>query len=289
MCLFFLVCIMSILRVTKRDPSTINNEVDFNPSVFKYYVDRIEVKKESVKNGLKPAFCGMLDELLRPDEANYTLDGNWNFSDPTTASTVIGGTTTIINTYEGVKYVYRQATQILINAAVPANLNGFAGLTYKASLNPMTFASTYTLTTDLNEITHGELIQDGQANTIVPISNLGGTPRISATFRTTNAGYGPIQPGEQGTHGIDEFGYYRPITFWNETVVNETTQGADEYYATLTESNTGFTLNTKKILFALRDNGDALPRYNPIDLVTFANLIKLHYFYRYSTPVEAEI
>lgn len=280
---------MSILRVIKRDPSTINNAVDFNPSVFKYYVDRIEVKKESVKNGLKPAFCGMLDELLRPDETNYTLDGDWNFSAPTTASTVIGGTTTTINTYEGVKYIYKQATQTLINEAVPANLNGFQGLTYKASFNPTTFTNTYTLTTDLNEITHGELIQDGQANTIVPISDLGGTPRILASFNTVDAGYGPIQPGEQGTHGIDEFGDYRPLTFWNDSVVNETTQGADEYYATLTESNTGFTLDTKKIIFALRANGDALLRYNPIDLVTFANLIKLHYFYRYSTPVEAEI
>lgn len=280
---------MSILRVIKRDPSTINNEVDFNPSVFRYYIDRVEVKKESVKNGLKSAFCGMLDELLRPDETNYTLNGSWSFSDLKTASTVIGGTTTTINTYKGVKYIYRQATQTLINAAMPASLNGFTGLTYKASFNPMTFSSTYTLTTDLNEITHGELIQNGQANTIVSISNLGGTPRVLASFNTTNAGYGSIQSSEQGTHGIDEFGSYRPLTFWNESVTSETTQGSDEYYATLTESNTGFTLDTKKILFALKSNGDALPRYNPIDLVTFANLIKLHYFYRHSTPVEAQI
>ena len=280
---------MSILRVTKRDPSTINNDVDFNPSVFRYYVDRFEVKKESVKNGLKPAFCGMLDELLRPDETNYTLDGDWNFSNLTTAQAVIGGTTTTINTYAGVKYVYRQAAQTMLTDLISANLNGYTGRTFKTAFNPMTMGMMYVETTNLDEITHGELIQDGETNQFVPLENLGGTPRIGATFQTTNAGYGPIQSGEQGTHGVDEFGDYRPLTYWNETVESETTQGADEYNATLAERNTGFTLDTKKILLALGSNGDVLLRYNPVDLVTFAKLIKLHYSYRYSTPVEAEI
>lgn len=280
---------MPILRVIKRDISAANNDVDFNPSVFKYYVDRIEVKKQSVKDGLKSAFCGMLDEMLRPDETDFNTSANWSFGNRRVSAAIIGGTTTTINTYTGVKYIYRQATQTLINAAVPANLNGFEGLTYKSSLNPMTFTTIYTLTTDLNEITHGELIQDGQANTIVPIQNLGGTPRILASFNTVNAGYYAVQPGEQGTHGVDEFNDYRPLSYWNETYETGPTVNNNEYYGLLTENTTGFTLDSEKILLSLTDQGDALARYNPSDLAVFVSLISIQFNYRPGKPAELEL
>lgn len=280
---------MPILRVIKRDPSKINNQIDFNPSVFKYYVDRTEVKKESVKNGLKPAFFGMLDSLIRPDESNFVLEGDWSVSNLTTAETIIGGTTTIINNYQGWRYIYRDATSTMLTALIPANLNGYTGRTFKTEFNPATMGAMYIETTNLDEITHGELVQDGQDNQIVSIASIGGTPRISATFQTTNAGYSPIQSGEQGTHGQDEFQDYRPLSYWNETVETTTTTGGNEYYGTLTESNTGFVLNTKRILFSLSSSGDALERYNPIDLAMFANLIKLNYSYRNSAPVEIEM
>ena len=280
---------MPILRVIKRDPSKINNQIDFNPSVFKYYVDRTEVKKESVKNGLKPAFFGMLDSLIRPDESNFVLEGDWSVSNLTTAETIIGGTTTIINNYQGWRYIYRDATSTMLTALIPANLNGYTGRTFKTEFNPATMGAMYIETTNLDEITHGELVQDGQDNQIVSIASIGGTPRISATFQTTNAGYGAIQSGEQGTHGIDEFNDYRPLAFWNETVTTTITLGAEEYYGKLTESHSGFTLDTNKILFATTPGGEALRRYNPTDLICFASLVKLHYEYRLGKPAEAEV
>ena len=280
---------MSILRIVKRDPTAINTLLDFNPSVFRYYVDVSEVKKLSVRDGLKTAFAAMLDELLRPDSDNLEIDGNWSFYQNELAAIGIGGQAETINTYTGVKYVYRQAVQTLLTALIPATMGSYVGRTFKSTFNPMTMGSMYVETNNLDEVTHGELVQNGQANQFLSIENLGGTPRVGATFQTTNAGYSPIQSGEQGTHGQDEFQDYRPLSYWNETVETTTTTGGNEYYGTLTESNTGFVLNTKRILFSLSSSGDALERYNPIDLATFANLIKLNYSYRNSAPVEIEM
>ena len=279
---------MSILRIVKRDPTAINTLLDFNPSVFRYYVDVAEVKKLSVRDGLKTAFAAMLDELLRPDSDNLEIDGNWSFYQNELAAIGIGGQAETINTYTGVKYVYRQAVQTVLTALIPATMGSYVGRTFKSTFNPMTMGSMYVETSNLDEVTHGELVQNGQANQFLSIENLGGTPRVSATFQTTNAGYGAIQSGEQGTHGINEFNDYQPLGFWNETVTGSGDR-QDEYYGKLTENNTGFVFDTKKILFAMTIYGDALKRYNPVDLICFTSLIRLHYEYRLGKPMEAEI
>ncbi len=279
---------MNILRIVKRDSSAINSLLDFNPSVFRYYIDSFEVKSEAVRDGLKPAFLGMLNELLLPDDSDSQILGNWSFIHEELAALGVGGQVETINTYTGVKYIYRQTVQTMLTTLIPATLGEYTGRTFKSVFNPMTMGSMYVETNNLDEVTHGELIQDGQPNQFLSIQNLGGTPRILPTFQTTIAGYGPAQQGEQGTHGIDEFNDYQPLAFWNETI-SGSGAGQDEYYGKLTENNTGFVFNTKKILFATARDGEALKRYNPIDLITFVSLIKLHYEYRMGRTVEVEI
>ena len=47
---------MVLLKIQKRDANSINNAVDFNPSVFRYFADSSEIKMEYVRDGLKSAF-----------------------------------------------------------------------------------------------------------------------------------------------------------------------------------------------------------------------------------------
>jgi hypothetical protein len=279
---------MNILRVVKRSPTAVRALADLNPSVFRYYLDTIEIQSTAVRDGLKPAFLGMLDELLRPDDNNPNIDGNWSFSNPVNAQTVIGGIDTVINTYTGVKYIYRQAQQIMLTSLIPANLGGYTGRTFKSTFNPATNTAIYIETSNLDEITHGEL-QDGQVDHFLPIQDLEGTPRILPTFLSVGAGYGAIQSGEQGTHGMDELGVYRPLSYWDRTISATEAAGSAEYYGILRESVSGFILNTSKIMFSTTQDGEALARYNPIDLITYAGLIKLHYTYRLNATFEGEI
>lgn len=280
---------MNILRVIKRSPTAINALKDLNPSVFRYYIDTIETQSAVVRDGLKPAFLGMLDELLRPDENNGEIDGNWSFFNPVNAQAVIGGTSAIINTYTGIKYIYRQAYQLMISPGILATLGTYSGRTFAYSLSTETGMPVYDETVDLSLITHGELTQDGQADQYVPIQTLGGTPRILPTFLSVGSGYAPIQPGEQGTHGLDELGIYRSLAYWDRTVDATDSAGSEEYYGILRESVSGFSFNTAKIMFSTTIGGEALARYNPIDLVCYAGLIKLHYAYRLNSTFEGEI
>jgi hypothetical protein len=269
---------MTLLKVMKRDRNSIT-ALDVNTSVFRYWIDSVEIKTDAMKNGLTPPFLAMLNELIRPDQENYEIDSSWSFSNPIETVSTIGGGSVTINTYDGIKYIYRAAITTVLTAAQPATLGTYAGATYKRIFDMMA-GWTYQLTTNLNEATHG---LDG--STYRELSFWGGTAPVAETSNFTPQGYFPVQGLEIGTHGKDGLAF-RPLSFWNEVVSGST---VTEYRVTLTENITGFVFDTDKIRFNMTQQGDALERYNPIDLITFAELIKLQYQYRESRTSEGEM
>jgi hypothetical protein len=269
---------MTLLKVMKRDRNSIT-ALDVNTSVFRYWVDSVEVKTDAMKNGLISPFLAMLNELIRPDQANYEIDSSWTFSNPIETVSTIGGGSITINTYDGIKYIYRAEITTVLTAAQPATLGTYTSETYKRVFD-MSTGWAYELTTNLNEVTHG---LDG--STYREVSFWGGTPPVPETSSFTPQGYYPVQDLEVGTHGKDGLAF-RPLSFWNEVVSGST---VTEYRGTLTESFSGFVFDTDKIRFNMTQQGDALERYNPIDLITFAELIKLQYQYRESRTSEGEM
>lgn len=277
---------MTQLRIIKRSVSSINLDLDLNPSAFRYFVGNVEMKRDVIKSGLKPAFLGMLDMLILPNPSDFQELSNWTFSSPLEALAGTGGNTETINTYDGIKYAYRSSIETQLTPLIPANLNGFAGKTFK-SVFQMTGAI-YIETSDLNEVTHAEFIdtENGFDPEIVPLAVVGGTARKLATFNTTPSGYFPVEVGQTPTHGKDGFAF-RPLSYWDEIVIQPGPQG--EYTGLITEEKSGFKLDSKLINFNLTATGEALSRYNPIDLFTFAELIKLHYNYRENATFEGDL
>jgi hypothetical protein len=270
---------MTLLKVLKRDKNSITT-LDVNPSVFRYWVDGIEVRSEAMRTRLVSPFILMLNELVLPDPDNFTIKSNWSFSNPIETTSTIGGSNLIINTYEGVKYIYRQAVTTVITSPQPATLGTYTGQTFRRFFDMSMGGWNYQQTTDLDEVTHG---LDGA--TYQPIAFWGGTAPVEGITSSTPQGYYPVQGMEIGTHGKDG-AVFRPLSFWNEIDSGST---VTEYRGTLTESITGFRFDTDKILFNMTEDGDALERYNPIDLITFAELIKLQYQYRESRTFEGNI
>ena len=268
---------MTLLKVMKRDRSSIA-ATDFNNSLFRYWIDSVEVKTDAMKNRLITPFLAMLNELIRPDPENFELDSSWSFSNPVETSSTIGGNVTTINTYEGTKYIYRESITTILTAAQPATLGTYSGTTYKKVFSMTGFS--YETTTNLNEVTHG---LDGA--TYKEITFWGGTLPIAGTSSFTPQGYYPVQGLEIGTHGQDGAAF-RPLSFWNESFSDPS---APEYRGTLMESISGFKFDTDRIRFNVTQTGDALERYNPIDLITFAELIKLQYQYRMDATAQGEI
>jgi hypothetical protein len=233
-----------------------------------------------MKDGLTTPFLAMLNELIRPDSENYEIDSSWSFSNPIETVSTIGGGSVTINTYDGIKYIYRPAITTVLTAAQPATLGNYVGAVYKSVFSMATFSTNYEITTNLAEATHG---LDG--STYRELSFWGGTAPVAETSNFTPQGYFPVQGLELGTHGKDGLAF-RPLSFWNEVVSGST---VTEYRGTLTESFSGFVFDTDKIRFNMTQQGDALERYNPIDLITFAELIKLQYQYRESRTSEGEM
>jgi hypothetical protein len=270
---------MTLLKVMKRDRTSIA-ALDVNTSVFRYWVDSVEVKTDAMKNGLTTPFLAMLNELIRPDPENYEIDSRWSFSNPIETTSTIGGNVTIINTYDGIKYIYRDSVTTILTAAQPATVGTYTGATYKRVLDMMSSGYTYTLTTNLNEAGYG---LDG--TTYKELTFWGGTLPVAETSNFTPQGYYPVQGLETGTHGKDGLAF-KPLSFWNEVVSGST---VTEYRGTLTENTTGFVFDTDRIRFNMTQEGDALERYNPIDLITFAELIKLQYQYRLNATATGEM
>jgi hypothetical protein len=269
---------MTLLKVMKRDRNSIT-ALDVNTSVFRYWVDSVEINAEAMKNGLTPPFLAMLNELIRPDPENYTIDSNWSFSNPIETVGTIGGNVTIINTYDGIKYIYRISATTILTAAEPATVGTYTGATYRRVFDMMS-GYTYILTTNLNEAGYG---LDGA--TYRELTFWGGTLPVAETSSFTPQGYYPVQGLETGTHGKDGAAF-KPLSFWNETVNGSV---VTEYRGTLTENISGFVFDTDLIRFNVTQQGDALERYNPIDLITFAELIKLQYQYRLSATATGEM
>lgn len=269
---------MTLLKVMKRDKNSIT-ALDPNPSVFRYWVDSVEIKNPGMKNGLITPFLAMLNELIRPDPENVEIDSSWSFSGSIETTSTIGGNVTTINTYDGIKYIYRSAVETVLTAAQPATTGTYTGATYKRVFDMM-MSDSYQVTTNLMEATHG---LDGA--TYRTLSFWGGSAPVPGTSQITPHGYYPVQGMEIGTHGKDGAAF-KPLSFWNESVSGTV---ETEYRGTLTENISGFVFDTDRIRFNLTQEGDALQRYNPIDLITFAELIKLQYQYRLDATAIGEM
>lgn len=274
---------MPTVKILKRDASAVNNAVDFNPSVFRYFIDTQEIKHDYVRSGLKSAFLGMLDSVVVNDSSLFDELSDWNFIETVNAVIQSGGNVTTINTYTGIQYIYRQAVQTIVSPAIPATLGTYTGETYRYnSIAAMFGGPLYPIETDLSIATHG--IENGTFQTF---NYWGGSAPIAAVTQTTNAGFYPVSGSEVGTHGQDGSDFM-PLAFWNESFTPPVSN-TGEYTGKLIESKTGFSLDSKKIGLALSGTNEALQRYNPIDLITFVSLIKLHYSYRDSVLVETQI
>ena len=394
---------MVLLKIQKRDASSINNTVDFNPSVFRYFADSSEIKLQSVKNGLKSAFLGMLDTVVIPDERLFNELGEWSFVDPVESTTRVGGVVSTTNSYNGIRWIFREALTV-ITPAIPASsgtlvINGenklykiineefvlepnlnlathagiletFEPLSFwgaraaysvltdppRAAVRAAGFENTvllrrledsqgytwivdniygthvlnsdgvtklifssfagcragnigsdevrlfeadlgnysgetyilvdgvYNLEPDRAIATHGKLISD---ENVKPLAFYGGNTFTEAITTIIPSGFYPIANNEVGTHGM-EGSTYRPLAYWNESTTSPIS-GNGEYKGRLIESKSGFTLDTEKIALNLTLSGEALTRYNPIDLITFVTLIKLQYVNRDSATQQVEI
>ena len=271
---------MATLKILKRDKSVISNDYDYNSSVFRYFVESQEVKLESVKSGFKSAFLGMLDTLILNDYDLFDELSDWSFISPVSINTVSTGPTTTINIYTGAEYIYRNATSTVLSTGLPALRGSYTGLTYVWGMtNQMTFG--YVLEPDLNKATHG--IQGSYRN----LSFFGGRAATQDVLSTTSAGYYAIEGNETPTHGKEGDSFF-PFSYWDR-VVAPPVSSTDEYTGVLRESKTGYTLDSARLGLRLTLIGEALERYNPIDLITFASLIKLQYDNRSSTVKEAQI
>lgn len=245
------------------------------------------MKRTIVKDGVKPAFLGMLDLLILPNSNDFEELSDWSFLNPILSTDGVGAQETIVNTYEGIKYIWKPAETITTRAAVPANLNGFTGKTYKGFYDMMTGQMVYTETSDLYEIQYAEFLNPPDEPEILDIHQVqpGAKGAIKPIYSTVAAGYVAIQGNEVGTHGKDG-NTFKPLSFWNETVVGSS---ATEYTGTIVEGKSGFTLDSKKIGLNLTSLGEVLPRYTPLDLITFAKLIKMQYDYRLNSTIEENI
>lgn len=275
---------MTVLKITKRSQSSINTAVDFNPSVFRYFVAGIEVKLEVVKNGQKPAFFGMLDVLITPNSYNFDELGEWSVLNLELTSGTGGSADVVVNDYTDVKYAYFPSTETQLTPLVPAKLNGFTGKTYRAQMGMMGFE--YIETTDLNLVTHAEFLDPGYPPEIVDIEVVGGEPRILPTFSTTPSGYYPVSGSQVGTHGKDG-AVFRPLSFWDRAIQGDS--GTGRYKGLITDGKSGFTLDSSKIGLHFESNGEVLTSYSPLEVATFAELIKMHYSHRINSDVEVNI
>lgn len=278
---------MTLLRVIKRSQSSINNNTDFNSSVFRYFVAGREVKRDIVKSGLKSAFLGMLDVFFLPNSSDFEELSNWTFSEAIEAVAGSSDTPQTLNTYDGIKYIYKEAVTTQIRAAIPAVLNGFTGRTFREQMT-MT-GVIYVETSDLLEITHGELLDPPNPSEITDIPNVweGAEPAYKAVFNTVPAGYYAVQGDEVGTHGKDGFAF-KPLSFWDE-LVSDTTTVQGEYTGIITEEKSGFKIDSKSIQLNLTQSGEMLFRYNPEDVLKYIELIKTHYNYRVNATFERDL
>ena len=271
---------MATLKVLKRDKSAVNNDYDYNSSVFRYFVETQEVKLESVKSGFKSAFLGMLDTLILNDYDLFNELSNWSFIRPVAINAVSTGPSSTINIYTGTEYIYRAATSTVLSTGLPALRGSYTGLTYAWGItSQMTFG--YVLEPDLNKATHGI------DNMFRNLSFFGGRAATQDVLSTTSAGYYAIAGNENATHGKEGDNFF-PFSYWDR-VIAPPVSSTDEYTGILRESRTGYTLDLTRIGLRLTLIGEALERYNPIDLITFASLIKLQYDNRSSVIKEAQI
>ena len=220
------------LKVLKRDSAAINNALDFNSSVFRYFADGSEIKEEKVKTGLKSAFLGMLDNIVIPDDSMYMEQGNWSFLMPVASDGSTGSTTVTTNTYTGVKYVYRQAQTTTTVPGVSATLGSYTGETYKS--NPLYGtgnAPQYVLEPDLSKATHG-ITRESNYERLTYWDGRGGYPdELSVNGEIIN----PARAAERGTYTGELF-YRVGIEFFPTTDLYKAAWGVliDEYYSPLT-------------------------------------------------------
>lgn len=393
---------MVLLKIQKRDANSINNAVDFNPSVFRYFADSSEIKLQSVKDGLKSAFLGMLDTVVIPDERLFNELGDWTFLNPVQATTQVGGLIYTTNSYNGIKYIFKEENTV-VTQSVAASLGTFVvdgdsklyrqvngvfvlepnlnlathagevavfqplsfwqgspasleleyparaavrgagyentvlyrqdlnspdydwivdntygthaksddGINYTSFYNNDGFAGcspgwigggdliqidaqmgsytgltyklvngTYVLEPSLMTATHGLSINEN----INPLAFYGGNPFSPTITTTTPSGFYPVTGLETGTHGKDGNALL-PLSYWNSDITPPFPNSIEKT-GRLTDNRTGFSMDSKQINLALTATGEALQRYNPIDLITFVELIKLQYSYRDSATKE---
>ena len=226
------------LKVLKRDSAAINNAVDFNNSVFRYFADGSEIKEEKVKSGLKSAFLGMLDNIVIPDDFLYMNQGDWSFLMPVASDGSTGSTTVTTNTYTGVKYIYRQAQTTTTVPAVLATPGSYTGSTYR--LNPlfaMGVGTEYVLEPDLSKATHGKEIRSiyrpldywGGSEGYPTEYDDDGTLLVAGVEATRGTYIGQLFRGSSGFEvpttdlynarkGVENYDNYQPLTFFGGTM-----------------------------------------------------------------------